>query len=70
MVEAQGNKCKICGNPETVKGRSLSVDHCHRTGKIRGLLCGKCNTGLGKFRDSDKILKKALDYLLQFSDNK
>ena len=66
LVAFQNNRCKICGN-EASNGRSwstkLSVDHCHSTGKIRGLLCQKCNTGLGLFGDTIENLKKALEYL-------
>lgn len=59
----QNFKCKICGNPEKVKNRDLAVDHCHVTGKIRGLLCFRCNTAIGKFEDNPELLKKALAYL-------
>jgi hypothetical protein len=52
MGEEQGWVCAICGLPEIAQrsGRvmSLAVDHCHETGRVRGLLCGNCNTGLGK----------------------
>ena len=50
-------ECEICGSTER-----LVVDHCHTTGKVRGRLCSKCNTGLGMFKDSFEILRKALDY--------
>lgn len=69
LHEQQGGVCAICGNPETVKhfvsGRShpLHLDHDHTTGKVRGLLCTLCNTGLGKFKDDKELLKKALEYL-------
>ena len=63
MWEDQGGVCKICKQPEPVKGRSLAVDHCHTTGKVRGLLCGLCNGGLGKFRDNPQLLKEAINYL-------
>jgi hypothetical protein len=41
----------------------LSVDHCHNTGKIRGILCTKCNTGLGSFKDNIELLMNAIKYL-------
>jgi hypothetical protein len=62
MLAAQGNACKICGSPNSGE-RSLAVDHCHRTQRIRGLLCSACNTGLGSFRDSPELLKSAIKYL-------
>jgi hypothetical protein len=74
LLDKQNNVCAICKNPETQlkknykKVKMLSVDHCHRTGKIRGLLCHKCNTGLGSFMDSIKNLKSAVDYLLSCED--
>ena len=58
MSNLQNNNCAICG--EEVK---LHVDHCHKTGKIRGLLCRNCNTSLGKFKDSPEILQNAITYL-------
>lgn len=61
MAIKQNNVCKICSNVEN--GRALAVDHCHKTGQIRGLLCSACNIGLGKFRDSTDFIKKALEYL-------
>lgn len=67
MCEAQGNVCAICGELEqrTIRGKvpALSVDHCHTTGKIRGALCGKCNTGLASFKDDITLLEKAISYL-------
>lgn len=63
MLNSQGGVCKICGKPEERFQGSLAVDHCHSTGKIRGLLCGKCNTMLGQADDSVEILQAAIDYL-------
>ncbi len=57
----QNGKCKICKKPELK--RRLFVDHCHKTKKVRGLLCYKCNTVLGMSEDDPKILQEALEYL-------
>ena len=57
-----GNKCKLCGlQPETVM--DLHVDHDHKTGKVRGLLCNNCNTGIGLLKESPDILRNAIKYL-------
>jgi hypothetical protein len=69
MFDAQGGVCAICGKPETSKSNTgddklLAVDHDHKTGEIRGLLCNKCNAGIGHFDDSDNLLEKAIKYLL------
>lgn len=65
MLKEQNGKCKICYRSDT--GRKSSkyfvVDHFHSTGTIRGLLCHKCNVGLGKFEDNVNILSKAITYL-------
>lgn len=60
MLEAQENKCLIC---EREEGYRLCVDHCHATGKVRGLICIQCNTGIGQFKDDPELIKRALDYL-------
>lgn len=67
VLFAQGGICAICGGPPTQARKSLSVDHCHDTGKIRGLLCGSCNTGLGSFKDDKELLLKAHAYLFLHS---
>ena len=61
MLADQNGVCKICGKPDP--DFALSVDHCHKTGKVRGLLCGSCNFGLGKFYDSPNLLRRAAEYL-------
>lgn len=58
MAMKQENKCLICGNEF-----KLYVDHCHKTKEIRGLLCMKCNVGLGNFKDSISNLENAIKYL-------
>lgn len=60
----QRNRCAICGIEESKsQKKNLCVDHDHKTGKVRGLLCGKCNSGLGFFQDNTDIIEKALGYL-------
>lgn len=69
MLEKQNNCCAICGRPErsvdhrTKRVRSLAVDHCHDTNKIRGLLCSDCNTAIGLLQDDPNVLKAAIKYL-------
>ena len=68
MAERQGGVCAICKKPESAKGphgtaRELAVDHCHDTGKIRGLLCSRCNTSIGNLTVSDGTLRRASAYL-------
>lgn len=58
MLVSQDYKCKICG----IDGK-LGIDHCHVSLRIRGLLCKKCNTGLGMFEDNGRNLKNAIKYL-------
>lgn len=62
---AQGGVCALCSEPPTV--RYLSVDHCHRTGTVRGLLCKKCNTALGLFRENIKTLRAAAEYVEKYN---
>ena len=76
MFDIQGGKCAICNEEEravrkkkthgvgnSVTKLSLSVDHDHKTNKVRGLLCGNCNTGIGKFYEDINKLKNAVKYL-------
>ncbi len=67
LLKEQDHKCRICGTGEVDSGyQTLCVDHCHVTGKVRGLLCDKCNTGLGHFRDNKLVLEAAIKYLKDY----
>ncbi len=68
MLESQNEVCAICKQSETSVGRGneivrFAVDHNHKTLKVRGLLCRRCNTVLGHINDDIKILKKMITYL-------
>jgi hypothetical protein len=64
LEAAQGGLCLICMKPSR-NGKRLSVDHDHKTGKVRGLLCHVCNQGLGYFYDDPELLRLAAAYLLK-----
>lgn len=66
MVTAQNNTCAIC-NIKFKNQRSTHVDHCHKTGMIRSLLCNHCNVLLGMAKESINILKSAQKYLEKYS---
>ena len=64
LLEAQNHQCAICGTEESDrKGGDLVVDHCHTTGKVRGMLCQKCNLMLGNANDLISTLEQAVIYL-------
>ena len=63
-LKASTTECVICGAAET-----LVVDHDHKTGKIRGMLCNHCNRGLGHFRDDPMLLEFAAQYLYASADH-
>ncbi len=63
MFNEQEGKCKICYTHQCEFKRLFAVDHCHKTDKIRGLLCTNCNLLLGKAKDSIKILESSINYL-------
>lgn len=66
ILESQGYKCAICDSHMTQA--QACVDHCHTSGRIRGILCNTCNAGLGMLKDSMEILQKAIYYLDDRSD--
>jgi hypothetical protein len=67
ILASQGGVCAICRKPPVSRGRRsparLSVDHDHKTDRIRGLLCGPCNRVLGSVKDSPEVLRQAAEYL-------
>ena len=70
MFDAQLGRCAICGSKDPKGNHGVfHVDHCHTTGKVRGLLCDTCNRGLGMFYDNTNILKSAIEYLGEQREN-
>jgi hypothetical protein len=64
MYNDQEGKCSICGDIKDLGGNGgLLVDHCHQTNEVRGLLCNNCNSGLGKFKDNEELLMRAIEYI-------
>jgi Recombination endonuclease VII len=69
LLAAQGGACAVCGalNGTCIysgeKTKSLAVDHDHKTGAVRGLLCNDCNRAIGQLKDNSELLRKAADYL-------
>jgi hypothetical protein len=66
MIEDQGGKCAICQS-DLQTTHNVCVDHCHKTNKVRGILCRKCNLGIGHLNDSIDILKSAQKYIKKYS---
>lgn len=65
ILAGQDGGCAICGSSEAGgRGNRFHIDHCHTTGRIRGLLCIRCNQGLGYFSDDPAIFRDAISYLL------
>jgi hypothetical protein len=64
ILEHQNHRCKICKREfDSTRQGAAKIDHDHETGKVRGLLCGTCNLGIGNFRDSVTLLEQAILYL-------
>jgi hypothetical protein len=66
----QLNKCLICSKDQSTEKQAFAVDHCHTTGKIRGLLCCSCNRGIGYLKDSTELLSKSIEYLKNYEKEK
>jgi nitrate/TMAO reductase-like tetraheme cytochrome c subunit len=70
LLNEQKYLCAICGTDLTqLDTREVHLDHNHETGKIRGILCGHCNLGIGHFSDDISRLQSAIDYLQEHSDD-
>lgn len=63
ILESQNGCCAICSKHKSLFKKRLHVDHCHTKGKVRGLLCGSCNLGIGKLGDTYEGVQKAAEYL-------
>ena len=63
MYISQNGCCAICKIHQSEDKLTFCVDHCHITGKVRGLLCSKCNKAIGLFKDKIELLQKAINYL-------
>jgi hypothetical protein len=69
MADQQQGRCAICAtdlnlsSTDVCRDKTVAVDHCHESGKVRGILCSMCNTGLGSFKDSEERLASAIQYL-------
>ena len=68
LFKSQNESCKICSVSQDELPKRLCVDHCHVTGKVRGLLCDPCNRLLGQAKDSIDVLLKAISYLKEAND--
>lgn len=69
MYLQQKNLCKLCQTPlDRSRSRATAIDHCHETGKVRGILCTSCNTSLGVFRESIPLLERVIDYIKNGGD--
>lgn len=67
MFEQQQGQCFICGKHQSELKQKLRVDHSHQTGIVRGLLCDKCNTGIGLLQEDKLILQNAIKYLGKYN---
>lgn len=63
MLLKQNYSCAICHTHVDSFSKDLAVDHCHTTGKVRGLLCSNCNLGIGNFKDDITLLNTAIEYI-------
>ena len=67
MLKFQNNCCNICKTHKSEFKKNLAVDHCHKTGKVRKLLCHKCNTTLGLMDENIDNLNKLIEYIKEYN---
>lgn len=63
LIDGQYYQCPICNESLMPFTRNTHIDHDHETGRVRGILCGKCNIGLGHFKDNPEFLQNAIEYI-------
>lgn len=72
LFESQGGLCAICKRPETYvhhgNVQPLSIDHCHKTHRVRALLCARCNAALGLLEENPDVIQALLDYAKQWQN--
>lgn len=69
MLQLQNNKCQICNKLDIdCQYKKLNIDHCHKTGKVRGLLCNACNQAIGYLKDNSELARRAAIYLDYYLD--
>ena len=69
LLELQNNKCSICGRNSSRQKFILGLDHNHKTGQIRGLLCSQCNSAIGLLKENTGTMKKAIEYIEKWRRN-
>jgi hypothetical protein len=69
MAKKQNNRCAICNMHQSELKLALCIDHNHNSKEIRELLCHRCNAGLGMFKESKELLRKATEYLEKYTIN-
>ncbi|WOZ57524.1 recombination endonuclease VII [Pseudomonas phage vB_PseuGesM_254] len=67
-VRSQNGVCEIC-NKDLDMSRLTHIDHCHKTGSVRGVLCSTCNRGIGYLQDDVAVVSAALDYLRRYQSD-
>lgn len=68
LIEEQDGKCAVCGD-EFRNPKATHIDHCHDSGRVRGILCEGCNLGLGSFKDDPRRLLNAVAYLEKYKED-